>query len=119
MPKNAKPLSNSEKAELREQRRKRGRRSKRKGSRQELRTRHFLENLGYNCTKSSASLGLFDIIAISRKEVKLSQVKSNRMPPREEMEALKEFAEDSCPDVCTIEIWIWKDRVRLPIVKIL
>ena len=97
----------------------RGRRSKQKGARQELRTRKFLENLGYSCARSSASLGLFDIIAVNKNEVKLVQVKSNRWPGTEETEQLKEFARDGCPKSCSVEIWVWADGKRLPRVKVL
>ncbi len=39
---------------------------KAKGTRAELRAMRILEAAGYVCTRASASLGLFDIVAIGR-----------------------------------------------------
>jgi hypothetical protein len=70
--------------------------SKAKGTRNEHKTVKYLEAIGYCCTRAAGSLGLWDIIAISRSQVKLIQVKSNRWPPPHEREALELF---ECPVV--------------------
>jgi hypothetical protein len=74
----------------------------------------ILEAAGYQCTKSGASLGAWDVIGIGRTDFVLCQVKSNRNPGSIEMETLKMFP---CPWNCRKLIHIWKDRARLPIVK--
>ena len=89
---------------------------KAKGTRLEHRTMKFLEAQGYGCTRAAASLGEFDVIAIGPNDVKLVQVKANRRPGSVEMEQMKAFR---CPQNCSKEVWVWKDRARLPIVEIL
>jgi Holliday junction resolvase-like predicted endonuclease len=81
--------------------------AKKKGARVELKTRDYLEEKGYQCTKSGGSLGAFDLIAFSDAEIRLIQVKSNRVAsPKERREIIK----FRCPaGVCHKEIWVWKD----------
>ena len=86
-----------------------------KGARQERRAMKSLEQQGYQCTKAGASLGVFDIVAIHPTHVRLIQVKSNRRPRSHEMELIEEFP---CPMICSKEVWVYKDRVRDPIVEI-
>lgn len=94
-----------------------------KGRRNEIKTRNALEAVGFdvilapNPTKYSKQndfFGLFDAIAISKNEVKLIQVKSNQTAKPYEREAIQEF---ECPESCSKELWIWKDRVKQPIIK--
>ena len=90
--------------------------TKAKGTRLEHKTMDYLEAIGYLTTRSAASLGAFDVIAVGPIGVRLIQVKANRAPgppEREQMEAI------SVPDNCTIEYWVWKDYARKPIVSIL
>ena len=88
--------------------------AKRKGWRREDQARKKLESLGYYVTRSGGSLGLWDLIAIRRDPfpqgmplVRLVQVKSNRPPPRKEMERLRGFV--TSPRVSR-EVWIYPDR---------
>jgi len=50
--------------------------SKRKGTRSELKAIKALEAAGYVCTKAGGSLGVFDVIAIGRADVRAIQVKA-------------------------------------------
>jgi len=90
--------------------------AKSKGDRNERRTMRYLEALGYACTRAAASLGVFDVVAVGPRDVKLLQVKSNRWPGSVEMEAIELFA---CPSSCTKEIWRWNDHARQPVVKVI
>ena len=54
--------------------------AKRKGSKRELKSMRLLEAAGYTVTKSGASLGLWDLVAVSATDIVLVQVKSNRQP---------------------------------------
>jgi hypothetical protein len=85
--------------------------AKRKGARNELKTRDWLEKRGYKVTKSGGSLGEFDLIAINKWSVLLVQVKSNRNAPPKERKAIEDFV---CPICCEKEIWIWSDYAREP-----
>ena len=85
--------------------------AKRKGSRQEHRSMALLETMGYRCTRSAASLGEWDVVAIGTSDVLLVQVKSNRMPGTLERYALQEFV---VPAGVRKQIHVWKDRARLP-----
>ncbi len=88
--------------------------TKRKGSRQERRSKAILESAGYRVTKSGASLGAFDLIGISATDFVLVQVKSNRFPNEVEMEEMQNF---KCPPNCRKLIHRWRDRQRKPDVK--
>jgi len=90
--------------------------AKAKGNRSEHKTMRLLESLGYSCTRSSSSIGAFDVLAIGPKDVRLIQFKSNRWPGSVEMEAIELFA---CPSSCTKEIWRWNDHARQPVVKVI
>jgi Holliday junction resolvase len=74
----------------------------------------LLEASGYTCTRASASIGIFDVIAIGSRDVVLVQVKSNRWPLEVEMEGLREF---KAPPNCRKLIHRWKDRRQLPDVR--
>ena len=87
---------------------------KAKGSRNERRSMAILEAAGYQCTKSAASLGAWDIVGISPAGFVLCQTKSNEWPRTEEMEALREFR---CPSNCRKLVHRWRDRQRLPDVR--
>jgi Holliday junction resolvase len=84
---------------------------KRKGTRNEYRSIRLLESLGYNCVRSSASKGVFDIVAISQSDILLLQVKTNDWPGSVEMESIKLFP---VPNGVRKLIHRWKDRARLP-----
>jgi len=87
---------------------------KAKGSRNERKSIAFLEAHGYRCTRAAASLGVFDMIAISATEVLLIQCKSNDWPGSVEIEAIKQF---SAPPNARKLIHRWRDRQPAPDVR--
>ncbi len=88
--------------------------AKRKGSRNEHRSIRLLEAAGYACTRAAASLGVFDIIGVGSTDIVLCQVKSNRWPGVQEVEAIKAFI---CPPNACKLIHRWRDRQSAPDVK--
>ncbi len=92
--------------------------AKRKGWRREDQARKQLEKEGYYVTRSGASLGAWDLIAVIRKDavllkglrplVRMVQVKSNRAPSRKELERLRTFG--TYGGVVSREVWIYPDR---------
>jgi Holliday junction resolvase len=68
--------------------------AKRKGTRNEHKSRRLLETAGYCVTRAAGSLGAWDLVGIGPTDVVLLQVKSNRPPAPAEREALKLFP---CP----------------------
>jgi hypothetical protein len=89
--------------------------AKRKGSRNEHRSMAPLE-AGYACTRAAASLGVFDIVGIGPTDVVLVQTKSNEWPRSVEMEAIRNFP---APANCRKLIHRWRDRQRLPDVRVI
>lgn len=94
-----------------EERSKIGRASKSRGTRNEHRTMRLLETMGYRCTRSAASLGEWDVIAVGVTDTLLVQVKSNRWPPPAEMAVLREFV---CPPGVRKVVHRWDTRKSLP-----
>ncbi len=90
--------------------------AKAKGTRLERKTAELLEALGYDVTRAAGSHGLWDLIATHRTHVRYIQVKANRKPGTVEREAMLMF---ECPATASREIWVWRDRARLPSVEIL
>jgi hypothetical protein len=88
--------------------------TKRKGTKREHKTMQRLESAGYRCTRAAASLGEWDIIAISPHDIRLIQVKSNRWPVRKEMARLEKFR---VPAGVKKEVWRWDDYVRQPRIR--
>lgn len=87
---------------------------KAKGNRNEAKTMRLLEALGYACTRSAASLGVFDVIGISSVDVVCCQVKSNQWPGTIEMEHIREFI---VPANCRKIIHRWRDGQKMPDVR--
>ena len=87
---------------------------KAKGTRNEHRSMAVLEASGYQCTRSAASLGVWDIIGIGSQDVLLCQVKTRDWPGSVEMETLREAP---VPPYCRKLVHRWRDRQRLPDVK--
>ena len=87
---------------------------KAKGTRNEHRSMDVLEAAGYRCTRSAASLGVFDIVGVSSQDVVLCQVKTRDWPGSVEMETLREFV---APPTCRKIVHRWRHRKRLPDVK--
>lgn len=88
--------------------------SKRKGTRNERRSMRLLEAAGYSVTRAAASLGVWDIIAISAKDIVLLQVKTRDWPSTAEMKTLRGFQAPAC---CKKLIHRWCNRERLPDMK--
>lgn len=88
--------------------------AKAKGSRNELRTMKLLEESGYVCTKAGGSLGAWDLCGIGPVDVVLVQVKSNRWPPKQEMETMRKFVIP--PNVRKLVVR-WRDYQKLPDVR--
>lgn len=96
-----------------------------KGRRNEKKAQHILEDAGYDVeltkmptkwAKQQDLFSLWDLIAVSHNEIRFIQVKSNRNAPVLEREEMKEWP---CPQWASKEIWIFKDRVKKPVIKIL
>ena len=85
-----------------------------KGARNEYRSIALLESAGYRCTRSAASLGAWDIIGISSRDVLLVQVKTRDWPGGVEMETLQEFI---APSSCRKIVHRWRHRQHRPDVK--
>lgn len=90
--------------------------TKAKGSRNERKTKHLLESIGYSCCKAGASLGAWDIIASHPTHIRFIQVKSNRRPCKLEMETMTNFRN---PPGSSKELWVWMDGEKMPLVEIL
>lgn len=88
--------------------------TKSKGTRNEHRTMKYLESRGYSCSRTAASLGAWDVFAVSAHNVKLIQVKSNRWPGSVEMQTMQDF---SCPPEVSKEVWRWDDYAREPKIR--
>ena len=89
--------------------------TKRKGTRAEHRAIRVLEAAGYVCTRASASLGLFDVIAIGPADVRLVQVKAGHTylsaVEREQIAALV------VPANVSRECWRFPDRCSAPVIE--
>jgi Holliday junction resolvase len=90
--------------------------TKRKGTRNERRSRALLEGQGYTVTRAAASLGAFDLIAIGARRVLLVQVKSNCWPRSVEMAEMRAVI---APKNARKVIHRWRDRVPVPDVRVL
>ena len=90
--------------------------TKLKGSRQERKVKKILENQGYICLKSAASLGIFDLICFNGREIRFIQVKSNYCPLKEKKK-IERFK--VIPINGQKEIWIFKNYHKEPIIEII
>jgi Holliday junction resolvase len=88
--------------------------TKAKGTRNEHRSIAILETAGYLCTRSAASLGMWDIIGIGSTDVVLVQVKTRDWPGATETEGLESFV---TPPNCRKLIHRWRYRQTLPDVR--
>lgn len=88
--------------------------AKAKGTRNEHRSIAILEAAGYACTRSAASLGMWDIVGVGPTDFVLAQIKTNAWPGTDEMETLRDF---QVPSNCKKLIHRWRDHQRLPDVK--
>ena len=85
-----------------------------KGARNEHRSVAILEAAGYNCTRSAASKGAWDVIGVSSTDFVLVQCKSNRWPSAIELEEMKLFP---APTNARKIIHLWRDRQHRPDVR--
>ena len=92
--------------------------NKRRGTAAEHRTMRVLEAAGYACSRSAASLGLWDIIAVGPKDIRLIQVKFGIRPALSgiERKALELF---QVPPNVSKELWKWRVRARTPDIEVL
>jgi hypothetical protein len=88
--------------------------AKRKGTRNEHRSIRLLEAAGYHVTRSGASLGVWDLVAIGSTDVALIQVKTRDWPGLAEMETLRGFP---APSNARKLVHRWRDRQRVPDVR--
>src|SRR5262249_52379642 len=88
--------------------------AKGKGTRNEHQSMAILEAAGYRCTRSAASLGEWDIVAIGSTDVVLVQCKTRNWPGSAEMETLRLFA---VPPNCRKLVNRWRHRARVPDVR--
>lgn len=88
--------------------------AKRKGTRNEHRSKALLEAAGYAVCRSSASLGCWGLIGVGSTDVVLCQVKTRDWPGTVEMEQLRDFL--ALPDARKL-VHRWRDRQRLPDVR--
>lgn len=58
---------------------------------------------------------MFDILAVGTKQLRMIQVKSNYCRPKER----ENIIEYKAPDYAVKELWVYKDGIREPIIKIL
>jgi hypothetical protein len=87
------------------------RNAKAKGSRNEHRSARILEAAGYRVTRSSASLGAWDLIGISATDIVLCQVKTRDWPGATEMEILRDFP---VPPNARKLLHRWRDGESVP-----
>jgi len=89
--------------------------TKAKGARAERKAIAILEAAGYYCTKAGGSLGVFDVVAIGRDDVRCIQVKSGGEylsgVEREQLQAL------IVPTNVSRECWRFPDRCRQPLIE--
>lgn len=71
----------------------------------------LLEALGYQVTRSAASLGEWDLVGVGATDFVLVQVRSNQWPSMIERLALTEFR---CPENTKKLIHRWRDGARTP-----
>lgn len=89
---------------------------KAKGARQERRAKAHLEGEGYHVVKAGGSLGVFDLVALHPDYgIRLIQVKSNRKPGRQEMDALRAF---QCHASWRKELWVYRDHAGVEITRL-
>jgi len=87
---------------------------KRKGTRNEHRSRVLLEAAGYSVTRAAASLGAWDLIGVGSTDIVLVQVKTRDYPSAAEMETLKLFV---APPNARKLVHRWVDGRRTPDVR--
>lgn len=90
--------------------------AKAKGTRNEHKTIVWLEERGWLCTRSAASLGLFDVVGFNENNIVAAQVKSNHIAGPEERRAIEAFA---APANVLRLLFTWVDRDPEPRIHLL
>jgi len=90
--------------------------TKAKGTRNEHRSKALLEADGYAVCRAAASLGVWDLVGVSAVDVMLVQVKTRDWPGSVEMATLTAFP---VPPSCRKLVHRWRDRQRVPDVRVL
>ena len=85
-----------------------------KGRRNEHKTIQLYEKLGYQAIRSAASKGLWDVIVWDSQGIVFIQCKTNGLPGKEEMEALREAV---VPPGARKLVHRWDDGKHMPVVK--
>lgn len=86
-----------------------------RGYEAEARARRELQAAGYYVMRSSASKGVFDLIAVGHGEVILLQLKRTKRRPgpsayRDDLAQMRECVEGlELPPNCKVELWVWVD----------
>lgn len=85
-----------------------------KGARYERQAKKELQEQGYTVTRSSASLGVFDLIAFNNEKLRLIQIKST-MNLKSSIEGLykkdlTQMQEVESPPNSVKELWCWRNR---------
>ncbi len=88
--------------------------TKAKGTRNEHRSKAIFEAAGYAVCRAAASLGVWDLIAVSGTDLVLCQARTRDWPGAAELETLRDFP---APANCRKLVHRWRDRQRLPDVK--
>lgn len=95
-----------------------------KGRRNELRAAKALSDAEYDvCVTPNPSkwclendmFGLWDVIAVSGTEIRCVQVKTNNGASPAKRKLMEEW---KCPPCVTREVWVYKDRVAVPSVRV-
>ena len=92
--------------------------AKAKGTRLERKTIKLLQSAGYQCIRSAASFGSFDIVAMNHLGFRCIQVKANNWPRPLEREDLQAAAKNLPPNA-KVECWRWNDHARAPLIRLL
>ncbi len=86
-----------------------------RGRSREYRVIKSLQDEGYTCIRAAGSKGMFDIVAVGPKGIRLIQVKLNKGPTSGERSALAEFRNH--PANAVKEVWMFTDGSREPVVQ--
>lgn len=93
--------------------------SYRKGRRNEKKTQAYLEDRGWQVYTAPPGYRInrdifhkFDHIARKNRKLKFIQTKTNYISPKH----IQEYFELSMPDNVDVEVWVWKDRAKHPLV---
>ena len=85
-----------------------------KGRAAEYKTIRELEKVGYTCTRSASSKGLWDVVGVNSSETRLIQVSSGREKRPCEIEPFELLAVS--PGTVK-ELWSWPKGARKPLIR--